>query len=475
MNGMLQWLNGWLPNSLTKRVTLAMVIITVTAGLITVWAVGYYLSFNLRNELIYSGQALIHNTEDAIEDELRAGDLGAIQKSLSDIVQMNSDVAYALILDKGVPLVQVCEPGFPTDLLKTVVTVTERSAQGILLQTEQGQIRDFSHQPIIGRTFDLHLGISQTRINTVLRKVKVFLVALTLTGCFTAAFLALIFSRIITSSLSELTLSVQRFRAGELDRPIDLPPGGEVGNLAAVFNQMREELFEKEQIRNQLLNQIINAQEEERKRISRELHDGLGQSLNALVFGLNTAGKTVSREPESAIGLLSRLNVSVSETIKELQDIIYDLRPSLLDDHGLIRALDWLADERLRNGGISVSLDTERVLEPIPDIQETTLFRIGQEAITNIRKYAKAKTVRIRLETDGQSVELEIRDDGIGFDPNDVLNVKDKKRGWGLLGMRERASLLCGQLDIESSPGQGTCLRAVLPLGGGRNDKNSNC
>jgi signal transduction histidine kinase len=278
--------------------------------------------------------------------------------------------------------------------------------------------------------------------------------------------LALVFSRIVTSSLSELTLSVQRFRAGEFDRPIDLPPGGEVGNLAEAFNRMREELLEKERVRNRLLNQIINAQEEERRRIARELHDGLGQSLNALVFGLNTAGKTVGREPQAAIGLLSRLNISVSETIKELQEIIYDLRPSLLDDHGLIQALGWLADERLRNGGIAVTLETERAMAPIPHIQETVLFRIGQEAVTNIRKYAQAKTVRIGLVTYGGFVELEVRDDGIGFEPTDVLAVKDKTRGWGLLGMRERASLLGGQLNIESSPGQGTCLRAVLPLGG---------
>jgi signal transduction histidine kinase len=218
-------------------------------------------------------------------------------------------------------------------------------------------------------------------------------------------------------------------------------------------------------VRGELLARIIHAQEEERQRIARELHDSIGQSLNALVFGLNAVSTAFEQTPEQASSLLERLKISTSDTIKELQSLIYDLRPSLLDDLGLIRALRWYAQERLQAHGTQVVLDVPPEGPRLPSEIETALFRIGQEAMTNIGKYAQAQEVYISLRVEPRTVQMEIADDGVGFVPAEVLAGKNGRQGWGLLGMQERAALLGGEMSIDSEPGQGTHLHVTLPLG----------
>jgi signal transduction histidine kinase len=240
--------------------------------------------------------------------------------------------------------------------------------------------------------------------------------------------------------------------------------GRQVG-IALQNARLWEEVRRREQVRGELLKRIISAQEEERRRIARELHDGIGQSLNALVFGLNTVDASLEQSPELVLGHVSRLKISASDTVKELQNIIYDLRPSLLDDLGLIRALRWYAEERLHTRGIQVVFDAPEEGRRLPSEVETTLFRIAQEAITNIYKYAQAQEVHIYLQIEPHQVQMEIVDDGVGFVPAEVLAGGNGRTGWGLLGMQERAALLGGKLVIESEPGKGTRLYVPLPLG----------
>jgi len=165
--------------------------------------------------------------------------------------------------------------------------------------------------------------------------------------------------------------------------------------------------------------------------------------------------------------LLERLRVSTSGTVKELQDIIYDLRPSVLDDLGLIRAMRWYAEERLESRGLRVILDMPDETVRLPADVETALFRIGQEAITNIGRHARAHEVRICLEVDELQARMEISDDGVGFVPSTALAGEGSRRAWGLLGMQERAALLGGELSVASEPGCGTRMCVTLPLEGG--------
>lgn len=226
-----------------------------------------------------------------------------------------------------------------------------------------------------------------------------------------------------------------------------------------------KELEAKERVRAELLAQAIRAQEEERKRIARELHDQTGQSLNALVFGLKTAEATLETDAARAREAVARLKSAAADAVRELQGTIYDLRPSVLDDLGLIPALRWFAESHMQANGITVSLEVRGFERRLFTDLETTLFRIAQEALTNVIKHANARHVQITLDFEPQRVRLEIADDGNGFDAAQAFDARDDGgRGLGLLGMRERAELLGGRYEIESRAGQGTRVRVEIPL-----------
>jgi PAS domain S-box-containing protein len=765
MNALLHALDRQLPRRLTTRLTLAVLIIVVMAGLITVGVINQVLVRYLRAELITSGESLTLALGENLANALTEGDLVTVQETLNSTVNNNGDVVYAFAFGPDTPIVHTFPDGFPTDLLRLAPVTSESPGEGTLLRTEQGLVRDFGYRPLDGLPAEVHLGISQARISRVQHQVTGFLIALTIMGCLVAATVAYSFSRLATYPLVELTQRVQRLGKGHLDERIDLPPGDEVGDLAAAFNHMAaeiqaaiqqlqaseagyrdlltaastvgegialigdegpnegaflfvnetfadlasfrpadlvgvnaatvlhpdslaearlaweairkgtaqapyeltlvdrrgalhiletsgtmieyqgqhalawfvrdiserkareeelrrrnreltalntvasamtellpvedllhhalqqvlsalnletgwiflraedggmqlvvsqglatdaflfdfpdcqcgqvlvdgkpvvvsasdqycvarraspttecpltchatvplrvrnqtlgalgvaagtpqtfdeaemallaavgqqigvalenarlwEELREKEQLRGELLARIIRAQEEERQRIARELHDGIGQSLNALVFGLNALTTALHQASDMAPDLLERLRLSTSEAVRELQDIIYDLRPSVLDDLGLVRALRWYARERLESRGIHVTLDMPDDTQRLPPDVETALFRLGQEALTNIARHAQARRVNIYLQIEGEQVHMEIVDDGVGFVLSKALCSDGDRRGWGLLGMQERAALLGGELVIESEPGCGTRLQVTLP------------
>ena len=226
-----------------------------------------------------------------------------------------------------------------------------------------------------------------------------------------------------------------------------------------------QELEAKERMRAETLAKAIRAQEDERKRIARELHDQTGQSLNALVFGLKTAEAVLESDEENARQVVARLKGAAADAVRELQNTIYDLRPSVLDDLGLIPALRWFAESRVEAAGIVVSLEVSGFERRLFSDLETTLFRVAQEALTNVVKYASASHVQIVLGFEPQGVTLQISDDGSGFDAAQVFDARDDSgRGLGLLGMRERAELLGGTLTIESKQGAGTCVRVEIPI-----------
>ncbi|MGB9592186.1 MAG: sensor histidine kinase, partial [Candidatus Kryptoniota bacterium] len=194
-----------------------------------------------------------------------------------------------------------------------------------------------------------------------------------------------------------------------------------------------EELRQKEQLRSELLASSLHAQEWERKRIARELHDATGQSLSAILFGLKAVENALQNNPQQIQSLIMRLKSAVSDTVHELQDIIYDLRPSVLDDLGLIPALNWYVENRLAGEGVNVQWNISGIERRLPSEIETALFRIGQEAITNIQKYAQARRVDFLI-TFGESwVSLQIIDDGIGFNVAGLIDHHSQDgRGLGL-------------------------------------------
>jgi signal transduction histidine kinase len=217
--------------------------------------------------------------------------------------------------------------------------------------------------------------------------------------------------------------------------------------------RLHQALRRKQRARAALVGRLIGAQEEERRRIARELHDGVGQDLAGLVMGL----EALERSPGSIeVADLKQLARSTAQQIREL---IVDLRPRVLDDLGLDAALRWLAQERHPN--LHVHLDVEVELDRhLPSPVETAIFRIVQEALTNVEHHALAGGARLRVWTANGEVRAAVEDDGRGFDP------RVEAQGFGIVGMRERAEQLGGRLQVISDSAAGTRVEVVLPLEG---------
>ncbi len=218
-------------------------------------------------------------------------------------------------------------------------------------------------------------------------------------------------------------------------------------------SRLHHRLSEKETQRSKLLQALLRAQEEERGRISRDLHDQVGQALTAMLLGLDAA----ITNPDGAN--LGRLKELASITLGDVRRIALDLRPSVLDALGLEAALKRYAREVTERYEIKIEV-LVRVPKRLSPDEETVLYRVAQEALTNIVRHSKAKQASIVLTTTPKYVQLVIEDNGIGFKPAELLPAERI----GLTGMQERVELFSGNLSIESSPGKGTSIHARLPL-----------
>jgi signal transduction histidine kinase len=227
-----------------------------------------------------------------------------------------------------------------------------------------------------------------------------------------------------------------------------------------------EEAQKQEALKGELFRRIVDAQEGERQRIARDLHDETGQALTAIGMGLRglSTALTNHRSPDQAIKTLRQLESLAADSLHELQRLISDLRPSHLDDLGLPAALRWYAGAVQERTGLKIRVDTEGDELLISSALKIAIFRIVQEALNNITKHAQAKEVYIKLEYQTQHVVVSVRDDGVGFDLDTVRMTRTRRPSLGLAGMQERAALMKGEVSIQSSPGQGTIVEARLPL-----------
>jgi signal transduction histidine kinase len=298
-------------------------------------------------------------------------------------------------------------------------------------------------------------------------------------------------ARSVTGPVEVLTGEAERIAGGQLAAPIPDLGEDEVGRLGKSLDRMRDslrgmmdrvarvnedlerrvaertqalaeanvQLKEREIARGELLRKVITAQEDERKRIARELHDETTQSLAVLLMGIESAmeairaGKTPRLDEVKAVATL---------TLEDVHRLILDLRPSVLDDLGLLSAIRWYAERTLETRGISVRCEFGE-MSRLPPEMETALFRMCQEAMSNVARHAQASAVLVQVGVEGDQVRIEIEDDGKGFDPGKV-GERRERRPWGLMGIRERAETLGGSAEIDTAPGQGTHLTVRIPL-----------
>jgi signal transduction histidine kinase len=212
-----------------------------------------------------------------------------------------------------------------------------------------------------------------------------------------------------------------------------------------------------ERVSRDTVRRVVEAQELERARLARELHDETGQALTSILLGLKALEDRI--DTDEGRGAAAALRELVVSTLQDVRRLAVELRPSALDDFGLVPALERLRDTVVEQSGLDVDVQSQLRVERLPVEIETALYRIVQEALTNVAKHADAKRVTILLTQRGNSASLLVQDDGSGFDPEDV-----RDGGLGLIGMRERVSLLGGRLTVESTEGAGTMVSAEVPV-----------
>jgi len=231
-----------------------------------------------------------------------------------------------------------------------------------------------------------------------------------------------------------------------------------IGHTLRLERELERRLEENAHARvdlQELSAKLLRAQENERRSLARELHDEVGQSLSAILMEAESAefadDLVEIREHLAAVRTLAE------KTVNEVRDLALLLRPSMLDDFGLVPALNWHAREMTKRTGLNVVLSADDAADDLPDEHTTCIYRLVQEAVNNCARHANARTVEVEVKREDRRVIFSVRDDGAGFDPRFV-------RGLGLLGMEERVRRLGGQLEIDSQPGRGTRIAAELPL-----------
>ena len=227
-----------------------------------------------------------------------------------------------------------------------------------------------------------------------------------------------------------------------------------------------EELREKEEIRGRLLERVISIQEGERQRIARELHDETGQVLTALMMNVELLRTEPEFQAPRSQERLEEISLLLDKTMKDIHNLSLELHPKILDELGLVPAIRWYIKNHLERWGVDSSITASNLDHSLSAKQEICLFRVTQEAITNVVRHAQAQRVDIEISVDAESVYLDVRDDGKGFQV-------DPHRGVECLGLRsmeERVSFLGGQIDITSEPGRGTEISVSIPLREGRDD-----
>ncbi|MAS34501.1 MAG: ATPase [Anaerolineaceae bacterium] len=378
----------------------------------------------------------------------------------------NTKVAYIVVFDLNGAVVASTLPAdnMPDALLPRNLDVPAANLHHRVtrLTVDQHAILDVATTLPSNRGI-VRLGLSEDRINQAVTDITLQFVSITLlmiaVGFAAAFFLTWILTRPITS----LVAATRAVSQGDFSRRVPRWANDEIGELASAFNEMTESLAQAEQerterdaLRARYVSGVIIAQEEERKRIARELHDSTGQSLTSLLVGLQNLKSETEATP--ILHDIESLQQTVTASIDEVRNLARQLRPSALDDLGLLSALNHLIEEYQKRNQIAVDFAANGLTERLPVELETTIYRIIQEALTNVARHARADQVSVLIDKRRDTIRLIVEDNGIGMDAD-----SQKTNHLGLQGIHERAALFGGTLTIESQPGQGTSLFIIIP------------
>lgn len=238
----------------------------------------------------------------------------------------------------------------------------------------------------------------------------------------------------------------------------------QVAHITAENARLLTRLAESERRFHSISRGVLRLQEEERGRISRDLHDGIGQSLTALKIQLELLEQQAARAASDLEPRIASARALAGACLTEVRQLSHVLRPQMLDELGLLPTLRWLVRTVRERTGLVVSFDSGGFEDRMDPDVETLIYRIAQESLTNIVKHAKAADATVRLSRREDRLLLRVEDSGAGFDADGVLSAREEDRGFGVRAMRDRVHFFNGRFSIRSAPGKGTVVEAELPL-----------
>lgn len=465
-------LGSWLW-SMAGAVSVRAKILGIILGLVLLLGLGTTLEVRfvsqrallerLQEQSVVAGRDLATRATDLVLLQ----DLPGLQQLLLEIVTGHPEVHYAFVLDEeGAVLAHTFGDEIPSGLPAANAVSPGGSHRTVTLETGEGLVWDTAVPILNGQAGVARVGLSEQSVMTIVDLLtgQILLTMVLVSSAGIAA--AILLTWLVTRPILELKEATQAVGRGDFSRRVHPWANDEIGGLAEAFNAMTADLaqaererLERDHLRSQLLEKVIAAQEEERRRIARELHDETGQSLTSLLVRLQTMNRRCPLpELKTQIDELRQL---VVETLDDVHNMALELRPSVLDDLGLEAALERYVHDYRRRHPLGVDLVVVGIEEQrLPPAVETALYRIVQEGLTNVARHARAQTASVLLERRNGRVRAIIEDDGLGFEP--VEMVADGRLG--LYGMQERAELLDGTLTIESKKGQGTSVYVEVPV-----------
>lgn len=438
-------------------------------GLTVTYQVRVTLADVLEEQLREQGISTTRDLAARATDLILVNDMYGLHQLLQETAANNHNVRYAFVVDTDEHvLAHTFGSGFPQALLQANTAAPESHHQALWLQTDEGRIWDSAVPIFEGRAGIARVGMSEDEMRRTVNRVTGQLLLMTVIVSAVGITAAIVLTWAFTRPILDLVEAAESVAHGDLSPRLTRWANDEVGDLAEAFNAMTEALRkaaqerqERDLLRAQYVSGIITAQEEERKRIARELHDGTGQLLTSLLAGLS-ALENASTDP-LVRERTEDLRKMASHTLHEVRNLAVNLRPSALDDLGLPAAIEHYVGMCIRHYGLDIELTIHGLNEErLSTERETAIYRIVQEALTNVARHAQASSVDVILEKRGDGVVVIIEDNGCGMDLKSMVGKPDK--GLGLYGIRERAELLGGKLTIESEPGKGTSLFVMLPL-----------
>lgn len=469
----MRWMSKFQINQkIFGAVIVALLFLTSVLG----WIIWDSLTKMMTEELRKRGISIAHNIAALCSDYILTDDQYSIHLLISQAQKTNEDVRYILIINSNNGLVGDTFSGnLPKGILQAHTPDGLNRQQVTTLSSDEGNIHDILVPIEEGGVGFVRVGMEETQAQTYIFIKIGGLIFATLLVCIGTAGITYYFTRLITKPINNLVAVATGISAGNLSLRVKVTNNDEVGKLAQAFNDMADslissnteiekllkELQEKDRLRDTLILKLLSAQEDERKRISRELHDETSQALTSLMVTMRVlANEAKDTEQQELLNTSREIAASI---LREIRDLAVELRPPILDDMGLIPAIKKYIQKFEEKYGMTVVLSVPEEEIVIESHTAVALYRILQESLANVVKHTAATRIVIRMRLADHCIQLTIHDNGHGIQQEDFERARRQNR-IGIYGMKERAELLGGSFFVRTTNIDGTELTVSIPL-----------